>query len=415
MLPSNRFKEVLPSFSWLSRDFSLRSEILAALVGAILVIPQGITFSFLVGVPIDHGLYCAIFVTFITALWGNSTMMSGPNTATAILLGLSVSPLVSSGEVFTQKVMLLTLMAGTIQLLIWLFGGGRLFQIITRPAISGIMMAVGVLIMLSASEKILGIASLKQVHLANFRDTVQFYSMLVGATTIGAGLLTHRKWKKSYILISMAVGIALSIALNLVFSSSVVRLDYLGEVALGQMVSGVQNLGRVNMDSAVQLLPAAFAIAFISLAQSMVISMDLKNRQDGGICLSREVFAIGLANFLAPFVGAYAGSGSFNRTQVNEEMEARTPLAAILSAFFVLFILLAVGRLFLYIPVPVIAGVLFIVGLKMVRWSSIRLYMERHFDFLTFLCIFVASLWVGIIASTGLALVFSFISIKSRK
>jgi len=122
-------REALPDFAWRRRLTHWRTEIFAGFVGAVLVIPQGINFAWLAGMQPEYGLYCAIFVTLFASLLGSSSMMSGPNTAVAILIGAAVLPLAGRGSpVYVDFVFLLCLMVGIVQLLFWLLRAGRLFQ-----------------------------------------------------------------------------------------------------------------------------------------------------------------------------------------------------------------------------------------------------------------------------------------------
>jgi SulP family sulfate permease len=122
-------KEALPSFAW-AREMNWRGEVFAGFVGAILVIPQGITFAYLAGLQPEYGLYGAIFVTLFTSLLGGSSMMSGPNTAVAILIGSAVLPLAGRGSpVYIDYVFILCLMVGLVQLLFWLLRGAKAFPI----------------------------------------------------------------------------------------------------------------------------------------------------------------------------------------------------------------------------------------------------------------------------------------------
>jgi SulP family sulfate permease len=125
-------REAMPSFAWRHKACHWRTELFAGLVGAVLVIPQGINFAYLAGMQPEYGLYCAIFVTLFASVLGTSSMMSGPNTAVAILIGTAVLPLAGRGSpVYVDFVFLLCLMVGMVQLLFWLLRAGRIFQYIS--------------------------------------------------------------------------------------------------------------------------------------------------------------------------------------------------------------------------------------------------------------------------------------------
>jgi SulP family sulfate permease len=137
----------------------IKMEAYSALVGAFLVIPQAIIFSYLAGLPPEYGMYSAIFITFIAAMFGTSSMVARPNTAAAILIGAAVLPLAGRGSpLYIEYVLLLlTLMVGLIQLVIWLLRGGKYFQYFSPVVINAIGTGVGTLIVLSALDGVTGI------------------------------------------------------------------------------------------------------------------------------------------------------------------------------------------------------------------------------------------------------------------
>ena len=131
-----------------------RTEIFAGLVGALLVIPQGITFAYLGGLPPEYGLYCAIFVALFCSILGSSSMISGPNTAVAILIGAAVLPLAGRGSpVYIHFVFLLCMMVGLIQLFFWLLRGAQIFHYLSPAAISGIYAGAGFLIIMASLDR----------------------------------------------------------------------------------------------------------------------------------------------------------------------------------------------------------------------------------------------------------------------
>ena len=121
-------REMLPDFSW-RKSVDVRQEIIAGLTGALLVIPQAITFAYLAGVQPVYGLYCAVFVGFLSSLFSNSPLVGGPNTAVSIMLGLTAIQFAGSGSpLYIEFVLVLSLLVGLIQLVIWLLRGAVLFR-----------------------------------------------------------------------------------------------------------------------------------------------------------------------------------------------------------------------------------------------------------------------------------------------
>jgi hypothetical protein len=153
-------REAFPDIAW-RRSVDVRRELIAGLTGALLVVPQAITFAYLAGVQPVYGLYCAVFVGFLSSLFGNSPMVGGPNTAVSILLGLTAIQFAGSGSpLYIEFVLVLSLLIGLIQLVIWLLRGAVLFRYFSPAAISGIKAGIGVLLITSALEGGIGLAPL---------------------------------------------------------------------------------------------------------------------------------------------------------------------------------------------------------------------------------------------------------------
>lgn len=407
---------MIPSFSWWNPQLNWREEFMGGVVGAVLVIPQGVTFAYLSGVPPEHGIYCSIFVTILASLFGNSIMMSGPNTATSILIGLSVLPLAGRGSpLFIDYVMILSLMVGLFQLMVWLLRGARIFHYITPTTISGITMGVGVLIMFSALDGILGIASIQSSFFfeklwmiaMEWGELVNPYAAIVGAITIASGFLAQKKWPRYYLFISIIVGAVVGLVIDGIWPQHITEMEFLGRLDIELFSFAVPKLHSEYLMIALQLVPSAIGIAFLSLAQSLVIARDLKIKRDPELNLNKEVFALGFANTLAPFFLAFAGSGSFNRTQVNEEMGVKTPLAGLLTGVIVIVIIALLGSFFRSLPMAVIAGVLFIVGYRMIKWGKIVALSKDRAELISFSIVLGTVLFLGLMPAILLAVALS--------
>ena len=189
-------REALPDISW-RRAVDVRQELVAGLTGALLVIPQAITFAYLAGVPPVYGLYCAVFVGFLSSLFGNSPMVGGPNTAVSILLGVTAIQFAGSGSpLYIEFVLILSLLVGLIQLVIWLLRGAVLFRYFSPAAIAGIKTGIGVILITSALEGALGLSPLstqlfyEKFYLAivSWTELVNPYAATISAVTITSGL-----------------------------------------------------------------------------------------------------------------------------------------------------------------------------------------------------------------------------------
>lgn len=410
------FTEAAPSLSWLSKTDRWRTEIFAGLVGAILVIPQGITFAYLAGLQPEYGLYCAIFVTLFCSMLGTSSMMSGPNTAVAILIGTAVLPLAGRGSpVYIDFVFLLCMMVGLIQLLFWLLRGGRIFQYLSPAAISGISAGAGFLIIMASLDSILDLSTFKTtffyekifIIIDDARDLINPFSLAIGVTTIAAGYIGRRFSPRYFIIIAVTAGYLCGLLVAFIWPQPVTELEYLGRMPLQWLPFSVPTINMEYLMISASLIPYAITIAFIGLAQSLVIVRELKMETDQDINLDKEVYAQGMANFLAPFFSSFAGAGSFNRTRANQSLGARTPLSGIAAAGFVLILITFLGPILTYMPMAAMAGTLFIVGADMIKWRDIKHYAQVRSELviylLTFVCIMFFDLAAGVVVAVFLS------------
>ncbi|MES9946621.1 MAG: SulP family inorganic anion transporter [Candidatus Thiodiazotropha sp.] len=405
--------EIIPWTPDRAGKLNLPTEAFAAVVAAILVIPQGITFAYLAGLPPEYGIYTSIFVTLFASLFGSSSMLGGPNTAVAILIGIAVAPFAGRGSpLYIDYVILLSLMVGLIQLFIWMLRGGKYFQYLSPAAITGITVGVGIILILSSLDGILGLTSSgtlfffeKLFVLADdWRTLINPYSFCIGITTVIAGIIAKIRFPRFAILIAMAVGYVTGMVVMGLFTQVDTEIELLGHIPFQALPLSSPKIDLEYLLVGFAMLPNAITIALIGMAQSMVIVKRLRSDTDQSINVDKEVFAQAIANTLAPFFSSFAGSGSFNRTALNLSLGAATPLAGILSAFVVFILIEMFGALLTYMPMPVIAGTLMLVGIGMIKPAEI----SRLFSWTGELLVFVTTLF-GIVflgLQTGLIIAF---------
>lgn len=410
------FREARPSFAWRNKLDNWRTEVFAGFVGAILVIPQGITYAYLAGLQPEYGLYCAIFVTLLCSVLGSSSMMSGPNTAVAILIGTAVLPLAGRGSpVYIDYVFLLCMMVGVIQLLFWLFRGARIFQYLSPAAISGISAGAGFLIIMASLDSILDLSTFKAtffyeklyVIISDAENLVNPYSLAIGVCTIIGGYVGRRYSPRYFIIIAVAAGYLCGLLVAFIWPQSETELEYLGRMPLEWLPFSVPTVNIEYLMTSLNLIPYAVAIAFIGLAQSLVIVRELKMVTDQDIDLDKEVYAQGVANFIAPFFSGFAGSGSFNRTKVNQSLGASTPLSGIAASGFVLILITFLGPILTYMPMAAMAGTLFIVGADMIKWRDLTHYSQVRSELAIYLCTFIGIMLFGLALGIQIAVFLS--------
>ncbi len=387
-------------------------------VGALLVIPQAITFAHLAGLPPEMGLFSAVYVTFFACLFGGSIILGGPNTAVSIQMGAALLPFAGSGSpLYVELAIILSLLVGMIQMLAW---GGRLattFQYINPATITGITVGVGVLIMLASLDPLLGMEGFavgnplaKLFLLATAGMTlINPYATLVGGVTLTAGFLARRRYPRFFLLHAMLAGYVTGMIIHAFRPQVETEIALLGALPFAWLPLSSPSWQWETWLMVPRLLGDALAIAFIGLAQTMVIARQLNLNNPGAVAIHRETFAQGIANLLAPFFSSFAGSASFNRTAVNQAMGAASPLTGIIASLFVWGLIALFGGLFRFLPVPVMGGMLFLVGWGMIKPAEIRLLRllkrEQAGLAVTALAVIFLDLTAGIVAAVLFSLI----------
>lgn len=407
--------EVLPDLSW-RRHADARRETVSGLIGAVLVFPQAITFAYLVGLAPEYGLYCAVFVAFIASLFGSSPLVGGPNTALSLLLAQAVMPYAGRGSpLYVEYVLLLTLMVGLFQLLLWLLRGAEVFRFLSPAAISGIKMGVGVLLVTSSLEGTLGVSEL---HMQFFHEKfiavfsawgelVNPYAAAISGVTLGSALLLKRWLPRAYIIVAVLAGTLVSLFIEGWYGPVRSQVELLGRVPFDPLPLHLPLLTKESLMVMQELLPAAIAIAVLGMAQSLVIARDLKLHVSPRMNLHREAFAQALSNVIGPLLSGFAGAGSFNRTSVAVELGARTPLSGLIAAVAVAAIAWVLGPFLTHLPMPAIAAVLALVGIGMIQWKEIRRLLATRIDGFVFLATLFTVTFIGLEAGILVAAVAS--------
>lgn len=397
-------------------NWRISDELFGAFIAAILVIPQGITFAYLAGLPPEYGIYTSVFVTLLASLFGSSSMLSGPNTAVALLIGSAVAPFAGRGSpLYIEYVLLLSFMVGLLQLFIWLMRGGRYFMYLSPAAITGITTGVGMILILSSLDGILGLSSsqtlffFQRLYLLvdDAINLVNPYSLCVGVVTVVTGLIISRFTTRFSLLIAIFSGYLCGLVLMASFAQMDMELELLGHIPISVLPLSNPPAGMEYLLVGLGMFPDAVIIALIGLAQSMVIVKHLRSDASQPIQPDKEVFAQGVSNTLAPFFSSFAGSGSFNRTAVNQSLGVKTPLAGIISSAIVLIMISLLGPMLSYLPMAVISGTLMLVGISMIKLKEIHRLVSWRGEFAVFGITLSSIIFLGLQLGLVVAIVLS--------
>ena len=369
--------KIFPFILWfrLTTIETIKADFFAGLTGAIIVLPQSVAFATIAGMPPEYGLYAAMVVPIIAALFGSSFhLISGPTTAISIVVFAAVSKYAAPGsEEFVALALTLTFLAGVYQLVFGLAKFGLLVNFVSHNVVIGFTAGAAILIASSQIPYILGIHIPRGEGFINtwidlYSGVGEFdiYLLIVGlGTLVSAIIIKLIRPKFPYLLIGMFVGGFLAFYLSS-FTDSI--------ETVGVMPAYFPPLSSPNfsLSSLKSLAPEAFAIALLGLIEASSIGRSIATKSNQRINPSQEFIGQGASNIVGSFFSGYASSGSFTRTGVNFESGARTPLSAILAALFLMVIVLLVGPLISYLPYAAMAGIILIVAYNLIDFQSIK-------------------------------------------
>ncbi|WP_185732389.1 SulP family inorganic anion transporter [Burkholderia sp. Bp8963] len=392
-------------------------DIRAAWVSALIMLPQAIAFAVMAGLPPEMGIYSSVIPVVVAAVLGPSPrLLSGPNTAVAIMLGAALGPLGVPGSVeYVTYAAALSALVGLLQLAAALGGIGRLLSCLPRFTSTGLSMGIGIAMMSCQAAPALGLLPPPGIPAwigpwldAQRWSAINPYAVVVTVVTIAAGQIFTRwstRWMPGLVA-AMLFGAATGWTLDLLLGPTTVHLERIGHLSLhlGRVPFQLPSVSIEDFYVIKQLGVSAVGIAIVASLQSVLILRSLE--PDGGSrqC-RRELAAQAAANLAAATCGGFACSGSFNRTASHVEAGARTRAAAVLSSLILLGISLVAAPVYAYLSRPAIAGVLVLVGWSMVRsgWKAVR--ADHGFARWATLALALSVYVVGVQAALALALI----------
>ena len=356
-----------------------RDDLLAGITGALIVLPQGVAFATIAGLPPQYGLYAAMMPAVIAALFGSSWhLVSGPTTAISIAIFAAMSHAAEPGSAeYIRLILTLTFLVGVFQLALGLARMGALVNFISHTVVIGFTAGAAILIAASQVRSFFGIniprgtPFYEIVHqlVAQFAD-INPYVLSVSLVTLATGILTKRYVKKvPYMIAAMIVGSLVAEAFNF----------WLGQTATGIKTVGALpahlppiSMPDLSLNGLRHALGPALVITMLALTEAVSIARAIAVRSEQRIDGNQEFIGQGLANIVGAFFSAYASSGSFNRSGVNYEAGARTPLASIFASAFLVVVLLVVAPLAAFLPNAAMAGILFLVAWGLIDFHHIH-------------------------------------------
>ena len=367
---------IFPALKWLKtyHPTHFKADVVAALIVLAMLVPQGMAYAMLAGLPPVMGIYASILPMIIYAFTGSSTTLSiGPVAIISMMVFSALQPLFAVGSTaYIEAACLLAIMVGIISLILGLFRFGFLIQLISHPVIKSFIIASALLIALGQFKFLLDIP-LQTNNIPEFIGSlvnnfhhISFLSMGVSLAAISI-LVFLPKWVRSDFLNK-------TIPLLLVLSSIIVvyafSLDQHGLKTVGIIPTGLPSFHfpTWNFDLVQKLLPSAFIIAMISFVESLAIAQATALQKRDDLNSNQELIALGLANIAAGINMGFAVSGSLSRTVVNSDAGAKTPMSGVMSSLLMIAVSLYFTSFFQNLPLTILAATIFVSIWKLVSF-----------------------------------------------
>lgn len=393
----------IPILSWLpgySRN-KLNGDISAGLTVGVMLIPQGMAYAMIAGLPPIYGLYASIIPLVLYAIFGTSRQLAvGPVAMVSLLVAAGVGQMAEVGsEHFIALAITLALMVGLIQFGLGFFRLGFIVNFLSHPVISGFTSAAALIIGLSQLKHLLGIDIPRSnyiheilLHAAENIGSVSLSTLAVGLGGIALILAAKRIHKAiPGPLIAVIIGI---------LAVWLMGLNDLGVKIVGEVPRGLPafTVPSFTLGELQGLLPIALTISLVGFMESIAVAKAIQARhKDYEVVPNQELMGLGLANIGGAFFQAFPTTGGFSRTAVNDQAGAKTGMASIISAGIIALTLLFLTPLFYFLPQAILASVIMVAvfGLINVR-EAIELWHTKRDDFAMLLVTFLATLSLGI-------------------
>lgn len=387
-------------------------DLAAGLTVGVMLIPQGMAYALIAGLPPVYGLYAALAPLVVYALFGTSRQLAvGPVAMVALLVANGVGGLAGGdAERYLALAVALALLTGIIQLAMGLLRAGFLVNLLSHPVLAGFTSAAAIIIGLSQLGGLTGLSvpkgTVPEMIVAAIRLADGFHptTLLLGVAAIAGGVALKR-WSPRLPapMILVVVGTLLSWSLGL----GGVGVAIVGEVPSGLPATGFPGLSLPGFDAVAgvslgledftALIPIALAIALVGFMESIAVAKVYASRNRYDVDPDQELKALGMANIAGSLFHSFPVTGGFSRTAVNAQAGARTQLSSLISVAVVTVTLLYLTPLFHHLPRAILAAIIVVAVAGLVdAQGAWKLWKIDRRDFALMMATFFVTLGLGI-------------------
>ncbi|MFT4762756.1 MAG: SulP family sulfate permease [Paraglaciecola sp.] len=407
-------KQYIPALDWLANydKANLKGDLAAGLTVGVMLIPQGMAYAMIAGLPPIYGLYACTIPIILYALLGTSRQLAvGPVAMVSLLTASGIGAIAEGGtELYILLAITLALFVGVLQFLLGVFRLGFLVNFLSHPVISGFTSAAALIIGLSQLKHLLGVNIPRSHHITEIIGNAIGQFGAINWITFGIGIggiiliKSINKFNKS--IPSQLVAVIFGVLLVWGFGLTNEGVKIVGEVPDGLPSFMLPSFEYTHWEV---LLPIAITIALVSFMESIAVAKSIQSKhRNYKIVPNQELIALGAANIGGAFFQSYPVTGGFSRTAVNDQAGAKTGLASIFSVILIVLTLLFFTPLFYYLPKAILASVIMVAVFGLIDYQEvIHLWKSNRRDFVMLMVTFVATLTLGIELGIGVGIILS--------
>jgi sulfate permease, SulP family len=396
----------------------LRPDLAAGLTVGAMLVPQGMAYAQLAGLPPEIGLYSVTLPLLVYALFGTSRQLAvGPVAVVSLLTASALAPL-ADGDVaaYISAAALLALMVGVINLVLGAVRMGWVTNLLSHSVLVGYTAAAAIIIGASQVKHVLGVKiprtegfAATLTELGHVLDQTEMLTLVIGLATL-AVLVLLRRWKRTFpaALAVVVAGVLVSVAFD---------LDGRGVAVVGDIPGGLPDLGLPSITGSLisDLWSFALTITLVGYMESVAVAKVYARRNRYDLDPNQELIALGASNIAASCVGGQPVTGGFSRTAVNASAGARTQLASVVSAVLITLVLLFFTGLFTQLPQAVLGAIVIAAVTTLFDVAEMRHIMKvKRADALTMGVAFIATLAFGVELGIAIAVAASLVLLVTR-
>ncbi|WNM59249.1 SulP family inorganic anion transporter [Candidatus Nitrospira allomarina] len=382
---------------------NLRGDIYGGMVAAVVALPLALAFGVASGLGAIAGLYGAIFVGFFAALFGGTpAQVSGPTGPMTVVMAGIVTIFAGNPGLALMAVIL----GGVFQILLGLSRVGQYIALVPYPVVSGFMSGIGCIILILQLGPLVGHASSPEGVVTTLKSIPGFYgnpvwdAALAGVLVLVIMYLTPGRIAKVAPPSLLALLVVTPLAYNFLPDAPTI-----GEVPRG---FPTPLMPTFTWDTLQIVLESAAILAVLGAIDSLLTSLVCDNMTRAQHDPDRELIGQGIGNMVAGVFGGLPGAGATMRSVANIRTGGRTPISGVLHSIILLAVLLGLGPLAEKIPLAVLGGILFKVGIDIIDWRFLRHILQApRIDVVIMTVVLLTTVLVDLITAVAVGMVFA--------